>query len=186
MAKGGKYAGLKGKIQVQDKEQISAEAQAELAPREKFQLPELIAEYNKVETEIRALNAQLKPRGFILRALDVLIRRGLSGQDASSIGMQGFVWGTNVEPYPSADDPAAVKKYFRENGLAELLELTPSELAGRLTKIVKEEAENNELRVVEEVVKDPVTGEEHSVQVTRSKVPGVKVFLAEKLSRNKE
>jgi hypothetical protein len=65
------------------------------------------------------------------------------------------------------------------------LTLKAGELATRLKTLVKEEAQNNELQIETKDVVDPDTGETRQVTEVRSKIPGVKVFLKNSLSRVK-
>lgn len=180
-----KYAGLKGKIPGELTKHEAALV-AELGTIEKLSVAELAAEYNAVQDAVTKLAEEAKRLGVMLKArkLRILDKITESGGDGFK-GLQGFTWSESFEPYPACDDPAAVIKYFSENGMEDQLTLKASEINSRLENFVKEEALRGELRIETEKQVDPATGEERDVQVVRSKIPGVKVYLDTKLSRVK-
>lgn len=180
-----KYAGLKGRIPGEMTKHEAAVV-AELATIEKLSVAELTAEYNAVQDAATKLAEEAKRLGVMLKArkLRILDRITESGGDGFK-GLHGFTWSESFEPYPACDDPGAAVAYFRENGMEDQLELRASEIDSRVESFVKEEALRGELRIETEKQVDPATGEEREVQIVRSKIPGVKVFLDTKLSRVK-
>jgi hypothetical protein len=179
-----KYAGLKHRIPEQPTARDAA-LTAELAAIETETLAELTAGYNTCKDAAGKLAEQVKQLSVRLEAREILIRRALDAQGATSVRMQGYTWSEKFEPYPVTEDPAAVVRYFREHGLEDQLTLTASELNGRLKNLVKEEALANELQVDVVTVVDPATGAEQQTTEVRSRVPGVRVFLKAGLSRVK-
>lgn len=179
-----KYAHLKGRVPERQTARDAALI-AELEAIERQPLAELTEGYNAAVQEAEELAAKVKKVSVRLEAREILIRQGLDGQDADAVRMNGFTWSSKFEPYPVTEDPSAVVRYFKENGLEDQLELSASELNGRLKNFVKEEALNNELLVGEKEVVDDLTGETRQVTEVRSKIPGVRVFLKGGLSRVK-
>lgn len=180
-----KYARLKGKVPEQETERDQAINEF-LAEWRNDSLAVLTEAYNKACTDGDELAAKVKKTNQRIDALEILIRRRLDAEDADSVGMHGFTWSEKFEPYPVAEDPVAIVKYFKDNELEDQLALTNSELAGRLKKYVKEEALANELVVVTKQVDDPdAPGGTREVTEVRSHIPGVRVFLKAGLSRVK-
>jgi hypothetical protein len=179
-----KYAGLRGKIPVQRTPRAEALVEA-LRERRSKKVGELTTEYNAAKAVSVELAAKTAANKVILDALEILIREYLDANEADGIKSDGYTWTPTYVPYPSADDPAAVIKYFRENNMEDLLQLKNSELAERLKAFVKAEAAEGTLIIEEREVTDPDTGETKMVQDVRSNIPGVKVFMSEGLSRVK-
>lgn len=179
-----KYAGLKGKIPEQPTER-DEQFKTEIAGRKGKTFGELTEEYNVVEEAIKKLAEKTKFGNLLKKVLEVLIRESLDAQDADSVNANGYTWTPQFEPYPIAEDPDAIVKYFKDNDMADQLKLKSSELATRLKSFIKEEALSNELQIEIRTETDPVTGEEIEVRDVRSKIPGVRVFLASGLSRVK-
>lgn len=180
-----KYAGLKGKIPGEPTVHEKALLE-ELATLDKKQAAELTALFNTATAAGAELAAQVAKNALRLKALKLTILKRIdeSGGDGFK-GMNGFTWTESFEPYPSCDNPAAVIEYFKEHGMEDQLLLKASEINSRVENFVKEEGLRGELRIETEKVSDPETGEEREVQVVRSKIPGVKVYLDTKLSRVK-
>lgn len=182
-----KYASLRGKIPEQpeppsEKQQKIAEVQARYTDRSFLNLT---AEFNRLQTTSDAAADNLKAINLELEAVERLIQEQLDAEGADSIRMNGYTWSGSCTPYPSAEDPAAIITYFKENGLEDQLTLKATELASRLKSFVKEEALANELVIEVKTFIDPNTGEESQYNDVRSHIPGVRVFLKNSLSRVK-
>jgi hypothetical protein len=177
-----KYAALKGKIPKEPTER-NIKITQEMGKRKEKAFAELAAEFNKVELIISKLKGKQAEMALKLNAISALMEDKLEAEDADNITTQGRTWGMSYEPYPSAEDPEAIVKYFNENGMAAQLVLNKTELAARLVTFVKEEAANNELIIETETVEGPDGPIEK--QVVKSKIPGVKVFLWSGLSKAK-
>lgn len=179
-----KYAGLKGKIPEQPTER-DEKFKAETGARKGRTFGELAAEYNLIEDAMKKLAEKTKTGDLLKKVIEVLMRASLDAQNADSVNADGYTWTPQFEPYPIAENPTAIVKYFQENGMEDQLQLKSTELAGRLKNFVKEEALANELIIESRTEKDPVTGEDVGVNEVRSKIPGVRVFLASGMSRVK-
>lgn len=177
-----KYAMLKGKIPKEPTER-DVRLVAEMAKQKGKSFTELAEIYNRTEAVKAKLDAKSKEQGAKLAALAALLEEHLEGTNADNITTQGRTWGISYEPYPTAEDPEQIVKYFNENGMASQLELTKTELASRLTNFVKEEAAANELIIEDKIIETPDGPKE--VREVRSKIPGVKVFLWSGLSKAK-
>ncbi len=175
-----KYASLKGVIpeQVTERDALVTEF-IEAFRGESFDA--LTVRYNAADRKAGALASRVKRNKARMDALEILTRGALAALNMERATLNGFTWSEGCEPYPSCDDPAAIIQYFTEHQMTDMLTLKASELASRLKMFVKEEALNNELTI--EDVPDPVTGA--IVQVVRSRIPGVKVYLKTSLSRRK-
>lgn len=185
MAKAPKYAHLKGRIPEAPTEKAAAVI-AEMKEFASRTIVELTALYNAEEIVSDDLASKVAKSDAKMKALEALIRGHIKQQGLEAVTASGFHWGENVEPYPVCEDPAAIKKYFRDHGMEDQLELKSTELATRLKTFVKEEAAANELDIQIKEVDDPeAPGGKREVTEVRSKIPGVKVFLAHKLSRTK-
>lgn len=182
-----KYASLRGKIPEEPrppspKDEKIKEFQKKYTDRT---LLNLTKEYNRLDKESGDAADKLAGVNLELEAVELLLRGQLDAAGADSVKMNGFTWSPKVEPYPSAEDPALIIEYFKDNGMEDQLTLKAGELATRLKTFVKEEALANELIIEQKTVADEVTGEERTVTEVRSKIPGVKVFLKSSLSRVK-
>jgi hypothetical protein len=184
--KGGKYKALKGKIPVQPSERDEA-ISAAIKEREGKSHTELMEELNALEPKIAEKAAELKALNTTYDALDIMIRERLEGLNVDGVKAHGFTWSKNVEPFPvvRAADVEQIVQYFRDNGMEDQLALKASEIAGRLKTFVKEEALAGEFEIEEVEVPDPETGGTKTISEVRSKIPGVRIFLSEKLSRTK-
>lgn len=184
-----KYAALRGKVPEQPIE--ASPKQVEIAKRQAVytdrSLLNLTTEYNKLCAVGDDLADQVKDSNLDIEAVERLIQEQLDAQGADSVKMNGFTWSIGAVPYPSvlAMNVAEVEKYFKDNGMAEQLSLSATELASRLKTFVKEEALANELIIEERTVVDEATGVEKIVTDVKSKIPGVRVFLKSSLSRVK-
>lgn len=174
-----KYAHLKGQVPTEEPSERDEVMTVLLAERESKTLGELTAEHNTLSDEFDEKKRVLDAVGLKIDACDILIRKNLAALDADSVSVNGRTWSTKFEPYPVAEDPSAIIKYFEEHHMTDQLVLKSSELASRLKAFVKEEAVNNELVIT--------TKDVNGVQTTevRSNIPGVKVFLKATLSRPK-
>lgn len=180
-----KYAGLRGKIPEQPTER-DVQFKELSAKRKGKTFGELTEEYNAVVEGLKKLAERTKAGNLLKTVLEVLLRESLDAQDADSVNANGYTWTPQFEPYPIAEDVDAIVKYFRENGMEDQLQLKASELATRLKSFVKDEALANELIIEIKTEVDPSTGEEVEIgRDVRSKIPGVRVFLASGLSRVK-
>lgn len=179
-----KYAGLKGKIPVQQTEREEA-IQKIIDEHKDDEIAAIGAAYNDRAMEAAALAVKVRDVANHLEAYDILLRQKLDGLDGEGIIMHGYTWSPKYEPYPVCEDPDAIVKYFEDHEMADQLVLTKTELANRLKSFVKEEALNGELIVEPRTVVDPTTGEERIVNDVKSQVPGVRVYLKESLSRVK-
>lgn len=177
-----KYAMLKGKVPKEPTER-DIKLVSQMERHKGLTFTELAQLYNTTEAVIAKLTGKAKEVSVKLAALAALLEDHLEGQNADNITTQGRTWGISYEPYPTAEDPEAIVKYFNENGMASQLELTKSELAARLTNFVKEEAAANELIIEDKTIDTPDGPKE--VREVRSKIPGVKVFLWSGLSKAK-
>lgn len=185
MAKAPKYAHLKGRIPEAPTEKAAAVIE-QMKAYASLTIVELTAEYNKIESEGEDLKKKVAVHSAKDKALEALIRGHLKQQGIEAVTASGFNWGENVEPYPICEDRDQIKKYFKDNGMEDQLELNGTELATRLKSFVKEEAAANELTIEVKEIDDPeAPGGKREVTEVRSKIPGVKVFLATKLSRTK-
>lgn len=181
-----KYARFKGKIPEREETEREAEVSAKLEEWKSEPLDTLTAMYNAGANRTKELTQSVKVLKAGMDALEILIRKRLDDVGADAVTTNGYTWSEKFEPYPQAEDPAEIRKYFEEHDMADQLELTVTELAGRLKKHVKAEAEANELRIDTEEVDDPTApGGKREVTVVRSQIPGVKVFLKGGLTRNK-
>lgn len=188
-----KYAGLRGKIPQQEPTERDERLRGALAERrskyEKLSdlatFGELTKEFNAATVETARLAVLVKNQKLILDATEILIKKILEGDDAEAIKANDYTWTPTFEPYPVAENPVAIIEYFKKNGMEDQLQLTTTELAGRLKNFVKAEALANELVIVNREETDPNTGETRQVQDVRSNIPGVKVFLKAGLSRVK-
>lgn len=180
-----KYARLKGKIPERQTERDEA-LDEKLKECRQDPLVTLTEKYNAACVEADRLSSLVKTNNVACDALEILIRKKLDAEDADSVGMHGFTWSEKFEPYPVAEDPAAIVKYFKEHGLEDQLALSNTELASRLKKYVKEEALAGELVVETKQVDDPdAPGGSREVTEVRSRIDGVRVFLKGGLSRVK-
>jgi hypothetical protein len=179
----GKYSKLEGTIPAEPTERDEAII-AGIEERKHKTFAELATEYNQLEVASLELTKKVKAQSVTFAVLEILLRGHLEATDADSISTLGFNWSRGCEPYPVCEDPDAIVKYFNEHEMGDLLALTKTELAGRLKKLVKEEALANELQITTETVEGP-NGEPVEKQVVRSNVPGVRVFLKKSLSRTK-
>lgn len=179
-----KYAGLQHTIPQEPTERDAA-IEALLEEHGNDAIAALITKYNLGKVKAAEQAAATKTHGQYMTAIDILIRRKLDAEDADAITVQGFNWSEIYEPYPQAEDPEAIVKYFLEHDMGDQLKLTKTELASRLKNHVKNEATNNELVVTEVEQIDKTTGETKMVKEVRSNIPGVKVFLKASLSRTK-
>lgn len=180
-----KYAGLKGKIPAEQTKRDVA-LLTELSTIEKQSVAELTAEYNAVKDAMEKSKAETKRLEILLEARKILILDRITESGGEGYkGLHGFTWTESFEPYPICKDPVAAVQYFRDHGMEDQLELKASEINSRLANFVKEEALRDELTIETEKQIDPTTGEEREVQVVKSKIPGVQVFLDTKLSRVK-
>lgn len=182
-----KYASLRGKVPEQpeppsEKQTKIAEIQARYVDRS---LLNLTSEYNRLRTTADRAKELADDASLAVDAMESLIQEQLDSTGADSIKMNGFTWSAKCEPYPSAEDPTAIVKYFMDHGMADQLTLKACELATRLKGFVKEESLANELIIEVKTAIDPVTGEEIQYNEVRSQIPGVKVFLKTSLSRVK-
>lgn len=180
-----KYAALKGKIPGEMSARDVA-LLAELDANRQASVAQLTAEYNAVLEATAKLAEEAKRLKVLADARKILIldRITESGGDGFK-GLNGFTWTESFEPYPVCQDPTAAIQYFKDNGMEDQLQLKSSEVNARLANFVKEEALRGELKIetIQEI--DQATGETREVQVVKSKVPGVLVYLDTKLSRVK-
>lgn len=146
-------------------------------------LDELTKIYNEKWDEDSELSKKQKALKVEFDALEILLQKRMDIDKADAYRMNGFTWSQKTEPYPSAEDPAAIVEYFKTHGMEDQLTLTVSELASRLKSFVKAEADNNELQV--EIKTVQIDGQDVEVTEVRSQIPGVKVFLKNALSRVK-
>lgn len=142
-------------------------------------LADYTAHYNALLADDKAATEGARLRGIKIDVLESLIRDAIKAQGMDAVRMNGFTWSENVEPKPVAttanlDD---IVKYFKDNGMEAELNLTITEVLGRLKTFVKDEAASNQLSLEE----DETTGK----IVAKSKIPGVTVYLRKKLSRTK-
>ncbi len=180
----GKYSHLKNKLPKEHSERDAALLPL-MEARKETPFAELAAEHTALQKEAATKAAEAKVIKNKIDAVEALMEDYLNGASADRITTQGFNWSTGCEPYASAEDPAAIIKYFEENGMADQLALKATELAARLKNFVKEEALANELTIEEVDQVDEVTGEVTKRLVAKSKIPGVKVFLKTGLEKNK-
>lgn len=177
-----KYAKLKGKVprQPTERDENIIALKAERAGRTLAQLTE---EFNARKVALDDLAKKAKAEKECADALTDLILGQLNDGDLDAARQHGYTWSESTLPYAVVTS-ASVKEviqWFKDNDLAEQLDLTVSELGERVQKVVKAEAEANELLI--EIEKDEATGEERTV--AKSKIPGVRVFLKPSLSRVK-
>lgn len=179
-----KYAGLKGKV---PQEQTPREANIlrGMETRMRMSFAELATEHNTLKTRQAKLADYAKRLKQQIDAIELLMQDRLNAENHDRITTTGFNWSISYEPYASAENPEEIVKYFREHNMEAQLELSKTELASRLKTFVKEEALNNELTIEEVEEVNPQTGETFKKIVAKSKIPGVKVFLASEISKTK-
>lgn len=177
-----KYAHLKGVVPEEPTEREQAITDfMEAFKAEDATSGATAARINKLMEEAKTLAAQVKETKQKIDAAEALMRQRMDSEGAELIRADGYSWSQSCTPYPICEDPEAIVKYFKDNGMEHRLALTNTELAARLKEIVREEAENNELII--DITVDEATGKE--TRVVRSHVEGVKVFLDTSLSRRK-
>lgn len=179
-----KYAHLRGVVPSEPTERDEAFA-AEHGKFKGLPIKTLMTRYNETKKTVEQRTSDLKESKLTLDVIDALIRQGLKDTGADAMSAEGFTWSASYEPYPIAEDPAAIVEYFMTHGMEDQLKLKASELAARLKNHVKEESLNNELVIGTRTVPDPETGEPKEVPDVRSQIPGVRVYLDESLSRVK-
>lgn len=175
-----KYAHLKGVVPIQRDERDEAVT----AFMKEFQEADktngaAAKRYNDLVAEKAGLAEKLKTISQKLEAAEYLFLDRLDADGSDAVSAEGYTWSSSCEPFPICEDPEAIVKYLKRKKMGSILVLKVSELASRLRNLVKDEALNNELKVVETIV------DGKPVREVRSNVPGVKVFLKETLSRTK-
>ena len=181
-----KYAALKGKIPgEQTKRDVALLKEIERLEGLKLTPGDLAADFNRVKTTLEAHAEAGKKIAVELEARKLLILHRIDADNSEGFKADGFTWSESFEPYPVCEDPAAAIEYFKTNGMEDLLLLKASEVNSRVENFVKDEALRGELTIEEVEQVDEATGETRTVQVVKSKIPGVKVYLDTKLSRVK-
>lgn len=185
-----KYAHLKGKVPGAQREQTPREQEItqHIERRKEQTLSQLAQAYNLMCVQKERIAGIAAKHKIKMDAFERMIEQRLDSADEDSVSMHGYTWSTAFLPFPVLKDanPEEIKTYLRDNGQGDLLELSITELSERLTKLIKEEAENNELDISERTIVDETTGEARTVQdVKSSKIPGVRVFLKSSLSHVK-
>lgn len=177
-----KWAHLRGKVPV-EKTERQQDVEAKLKEYGGKPIDDLTKTYNEKVSKAKELAAEAKDLKVEAESLDILIRKKLDAEGADAFRINGYTWSETFEPYPIAEDPAAIVKYFKEHGMEDQLALTTTELASRLKTFVKAEAENNELQI--ETKEEPGPDGPMTITIVRSQIPGVRVFLKTGLSRVK-
>ncbi len=185
MARGGKYANLRGTIPELPTERDEV-ITAALAERAGKSITELTFEYNQTYDHIKALADESKPLERLRDALQILIREHVIASGQDFMGINGYTWTPSGTPFPIAASPEKIVQYFKDHDMEDQLQLSKSELVARVTTFVKDEAAAGllEIREVEET--NATTGEVQKVSKVFSRIPGVEVFLKPALGRAKQ
>lgn len=176
-----KWGHLKGKVPERQPTVRDLGLAEELKKLDDVDINQLTDEYNALWKESDDLAALTKANKLKMDAREIMIRKRLAAKGIDGAMVNGYTWTEKFEPYPVCEDPAAIVEYFKEHGMEDQLALTTTELASRLKKFVKEEADRGELQIT---TVPGENGEDDTTEV-RSSVPGVKVFLKADLSRVK-
>lgn len=177
-----KWAHLRGKVPV-EKTERQQDVEDKLKELGAKSINELTKIYNDKVAEIKDLAKKAKELKVSSDAAEILILKKLDAERAEAFRINSYTWSETFEPYPIAEDPVAIVKYFVDHGMADQLKLTTTELAGRLKTFVKAEADANELQI--ETKEEPGPDGPVTVTIVRSQIPGVRVFLKAGLSRVK-
>lgn len=177
----GKWSKHQGRIPEEPTERDEAFHKA-LEEYEGLKLDVLTAEYNKQEEKKKEQAGLLKATEVRLDCLEFLIRKKIDASGADNVGMNGYTWTPTVEPYAAVSNSAALVKYYVENGMLDMLSVHPS----RVTSAIKEEIEAGTIAVEIEQRPDGVGGFTDVSVVKSSVLPGVNVFMKNKLGRRKQ